>query len=180
MKSVWCSNEHSLCTLLIICLLLIFLCQVIKPSVVGGFENASLIAKWAQMHGKMVVISSVFESSLSLSTYIQFAHHVEQQNEAISATAHGLGTYRWLKEDVTADVLKICVPPDGDTMEASIRDADIFLRNFQINHKITKRVYKGEQVRCYRLRVDEEELSHSFNLLETGSERNVSLPSHLA
>ncbi|XP_050909618.1 protein PHYLLO, chloroplastic-like [Lathyrus oleraceus] len=36
---------------------------VIKPSVVGGFENA----EWAHQHGKTVVVSSAFESNLSLS-----------------------------------------------------------------------------------------------------------------
>ncbi|KAF0928968.1 hypothetical protein E2562_011059 [Oryza meyeriana var. granulata] len=37
---------------------------VIKPSVVGGFENATYIAKWAHMHDKMAVISSTYESSV--------------------------------------------------------------------------------------------------------------------
>ena len=170
-------------------LLLILLCQVIKPSVVGGFENASFIAEWAQMHGKMAIISSAFESSLSLSTYIQFAHYLEQQNkeicklqnrEFISVTAHGLGTYKWLKEDVTTDVLKFCVPPYGDTMEAPVKDADIFLRNFQINHRITQMTYHGEQIRSYQLTVNDEEFSHSFKLLETGSETHVSFPHHFA
>ncbi|KAL9420499.1 hypothetical protein AB3S75_038135 [Citrus x aurantiifolia] len=50
---------------------------VIKPSVIGGFENAGLIARWAQRHGKMAVVSAAFESGL----------------------AQGLGTYQWLKED---------------------------------------------------------------------------------
>ncbi|ONK69405.1 uncharacterized protein A4U43_C05F22510 [Asparagus officinalis] len=157
---------------------------VIKPSVVGGFENASLIAKWAHTRGKMPIISSVFESSLSLSSYIQFVHQLEQQNEAIcklqnreviSATAHGLGTYRWLKEDVSTDVLKICVPAHSNTMEASIEDADNFLRNFQLNNSVVERTYEGEQVRSCQFTVCDEEFSHSFNLLESGSETDSNI-----
>ncbi|KAI5419515.1 hypothetical protein KIW84_043619 [Lathyrus oleraceus] len=52
---------------------------VIKPSVVGGFENAGLIAQWAHQHGKMAVVSSAFESSLSLSAYTQFSSYLEVQ-----------------------------------------------------------------------------------------------------
>lgn len=43
---------------------------VIKPSVVGGFENAALIARWAQQQGKMSVVSATFESSLGLPAYV--------------------------------------------------------------------------------------------------------------
>ncbi|XP_058102395.1 protein PHYLLO, chloroplastic-like [Magnolia sinica] len=56
---------------------------VIKPSVVGGFENAAVIAKWAQQHEKMVVISAAYESSLSLASYVHFACYLEQQNTEI-------------------------------------------------------------------------------------------------
>ncbi|KAI5445655.1 hypothetical protein KIW84_013758 [Lathyrus oleraceus] len=48
---------------------------VIKPSVVGGFENA----EWAHQHGKMVVVSSAFESSLGLSAYTQFPSYLKVQ-----------------------------------------------------------------------------------------------------
>ncbi|TQD93165.1 hypothetical protein C1H46_021258 [Malus baccata] len=55
---------------------------VIKPSVVVGcFGNTAIIAQWAQQHQKMAVVSAAFESGL----------------------AHGLGTYHWLKEDVTTN-----------------------------------------------------------------------------
>ncbi|KAK1292718.1 hypothetical protein QJS10_CPB17g00378 [Acorus calamus] len=106
---------------------------VIKPSMVGGFENATKIAKWAHRHDKMAVISSAFESSLSLSAYVQFASYIESQNKVICrmknkelqmTVAHGLGTYRWLREDLSTRPLKICVDPKGDTVEASVEDAE--------------------------------------------------------
>lgn len=154
---------------------------VIKPSVVGGFENASTIAEWAYMHGKMVVISSTFESSLGIAFYAQFARYLEKQNEMISKlhnrefianTAHGLGTYKWLKEDVSSNSLKICVPPHGHTVEASIQDTDIFMRNFHVNQMIIQRIYMGEQVRAYHLKVNHNGSSILFKLLETGIENN--------
>lgn len=146
---------------------------VIKPSVVGGFENATLIAKWAQMHDKMAVISSAFESSLSLSAYIQFAYYLEKQNETIfnlkskgpnPAVAHGLGTYRWLKEDIAVKALRICVPADGDAMEASVEDAANFLQCFQVNIETIRRTYKGEVVKTYKCMVDGEDFSCSVKL----------------
>ncbi|KAM2037436.1 hypothetical protein ACFX1T_011145 [Malus domestica] len=42
---------------------------VIKPSVVGGFENTAIITRWAQQHQKMAVVSAAFESGLGLSAY---------------------------------------------------------------------------------------------------------------
>lgn len=141
------------------------------------------------MHGKMAIVSSAFESSLSLAAYVQFAHYLEQQNEAIcklqnrefaSATAHGLGTYRWLKNDVTRDILEICVPPRGDVIEAAIKSADSFLRNFKINHTAIRWMYSGEQAQSYQLIVDDGDFCQSFKLLETGNHTDVRFPVHFA
>ncbi|KAF9597409.1 hypothetical protein IFM89_018604 [Coptis chinensis] len=72
------------------------------PNVVGGFEKAALIAKWAQKQEKMAVPSSAYESSLSLAAYILFAYYIQQENTDIcnvkikepgEPVAHGLGTY---------------------------------------------------------------------------------------
>ncbi|KAF8399244.1 hypothetical protein HHK36_015109 [Tetracentron sinense] len=150
---------------------------VIKPSVVGGFENAALIAQWAQMQGKMAVISSAFESSLSLSAYIQFSCYLEQQNakllgvknmEPSPSIAHGLGTYQWLREDVTTESLRICRHSYGDTVEASVEDAARFLQDFKIDRKIIQRCYTGEQVRAYQLTVDCEGFSCSIKVWDAG------------
>ncbi|XP_077237681.1 2-oxoglutarate decarboxylase/hydro-lyase/magnesium ion-binding protein isoform X2 [Tasmannia lanceolata] len=150
---------------------------VIKPSVVGGFENAALIARWAQQHDKMAVISSAFESSLSLSAYVQFAYYLEQQNieicrmknkELSPTITHGLGTYRWLRGDITTEPLKICLHPHGDTVDASVEDAATLLRNFQINPEAVQRSYREEQVRTYLLAVDCEDLSCSFKVHDVG------------
>ncbi|XP_026381047.1 protein PHYLLO, chloroplastic-like isoform X1 [Papaver somniferum] len=155
---------------------------VIKPSVVGGFEYAALIAKWAQQQNKMAVVSAAFESSLSLSTYAQFSHYLEVQNMEICRVkknkelhepiAHGLGTYKWLKEDVTSEPLKILGRPYSDTVAASLKDSAIALQKFKIDPKIVQRSYSREQVKTYELKVDHENYSCSFKVHETGIETN--------
>ncbi|XP_052198857.1 protein PHYLLO, chloroplastic isoform X2 [Diospyros lotus] len=157
---------------------------VIKPSVIGGFENAALIARWAQQHGKMAVISATYESSLGLSAYVQFSHYLEVQNTDICtamnmdtspSVAHGLGTYRWLKEDAAAEPLKFKQNPHTDFIEASVHDAGCFLRKFQINQKVILQNFTGEQINVYQLKIDSEGSSFVINVQEIGpsNERNV-------
>ncbi|CAL8994804.1 unnamed protein product [Prunus brigantina] len=150
---------------------------VIKPSVVGGFENAAIIAQWAQQHRKMAVISAVFESGLGLSAYIQFSCYLNQKNSEICemmnyalapSIAHGLGTYSWLKEDVTTTPLKISCNPDSGSVEASVADADQVLRKFKINRNIIHGTFTGEQVCVYQLPVDSKDFSCSIKVHEIG------------
>jgi len=157
--------------------------QVIKPSVVGGFENAALIAQWAYHMGKMVVVSAAFESSLSLSAYTQFSSYLEimslgkfkvLDNVPASTVAHGLGTYRWLKEDVTPNPLFICRNPQSGFVEASVASASQLVRDFQVNKKVVSYVIVKEQVRRYQRRVELNNVSCSFEVRETGHITNVS------
>ncbi|KAF9593768.1 hypothetical protein IFM89_025393 [Coptis chinensis] len=150
---------------------------VIKPSVVGGFEKAALIAKWAQKQEKMAVLSSAYESSLSLAAYIQFAYYIEQENADIckvknkepgEPVAHGLGTYRWLKEDVTTESLMIIGHPYKEVIDASVKDAARLLLNFKIDPKIIQRTYIGEHVRRYQMTVDYKDFACSLDVLEVG------------
>lgn len=82
--------------------------------------------------------------------------------------AHGLGTYHWLKQDVTTEPLKICVHPNSHTVEASVEDACLLLQNFKINHEIVQRSYCNEQVHTYNTTVDCEDLLCSFKVRDTG------------
>uniref|UniRef100_A0A0D9VHL4 Mandelate racemase/muconate lactonizing enzyme C-terminal domain-containing protein n=1 Tax=Leersia perrieri TaxID=77586 RepID=A0A0D9VHL4_9ORYZ len=150
---------------------------VIKPSVVGGFENAAYIAKWAHMHDKMAVISSAYESSVGLAGYIQFAHYVDKQNAIISrikskgscgTVAHGLGTYQWLREDVSEQKLKIHAPPLGDGIRASAEDAHGYLQHLSINNKKIERTYSEENLRSYFIQVDWDKFSYHVKLQEAG------------
>jgi len=158
--------------------------QVIKPSVVGGFENAALIAQWAYHMGKMVVVSSAFESSLSLSAYTQFSSYLEilslgklkvLDNVPAPTIAHGLGTYRWLKEDVTPNSLSICRNPQSGFVEASVASASRYVRDFQVDKKVVSYVIVEEQVRRYQCRVELNNVSCSFEVRETGHIANVSI-----
>ncbi|KAI8539299.1 hypothetical protein RHMOL_Rhmol09G0170900 [Rhododendron molle] len=157
---------------------------VIKPSIVGGFENAALIARWAQQQDKLSVISATFESSLGLSAYAQFSYFLELQKEDICRTmekepsptiAHGLGTYRWLKEDITAEPLNIYRNPSSGFIEAFVDDAGRVLTKFQVNRKVILRNFTGEEVQRYQLNVDSEVFSVSINVQEIGpkTEKNV-------
>uniref|UniRef100_A0A2P2MWF1 Mandelate racemase/muconate lactonizing enzyme C-terminal domain-containing protein n=1 Tax=Rhizophora mucronata TaxID=61149 RepID=A0A2P2MWF1_RHIMU len=150
---------------------------VIKPSVIGGFEKAALIAQWAQQQGKMAVVSAAFESSLGLSTYILFSHFLELQNVDLCnvmhrkvgpSIAHGLGTYRWLKQDVTCNPLKFLHDHCSGFVGASVGDATQFLQKFQINHSSIQRNYTGEQVRRYHLTVNTNSFSCAIKVYEVG------------
>lgn len=150
---------------------------VIKPSIVGGFESAAHIAKWAHMHDKMAVISSAYESSVGLATYIQFAYYVDRQNDLVSrikksdscgSVAHGLGTYQWLREDVSEQKLKIHISPIGDGMRASVQDANGYLQHLSINNQKIERTYSEEKLRSYSIRVDGDDFSYVVRLQEAG------------
>ncbi|XP_022149055.1 protein PHYLLO, chloroplastic isoform X2 [Momordica charantia] len=154
---------------------------VIKPSVIGGFENAALVARWAQQLGKMAVVSAAFESGVGLSGYIQLSCYLELQNAEIRklmnnqpapSIAHGLGTYRWLEEDVTVNPLRICRDPHSGIMEASVAEANQLLKSFQINQKFVSRKFTEEQVRRYQLTVDSKGFSHLIKVLEVGQKTN--------
>lgn len=156
--------------------------QVIKPSVVGGFENAAHIAKWAQLHDKMAVISSTFESSIGLASYIQLAHYVDHQNSIVSrirnkdtcrAAAHGLGTYQWLREDVSDQTLKIDASPHGEGIQASVEDAHGYLHHLSINNDMIERTYVEEKLRSYSIQVDADDCSYLVKLREAGDHTNV-------
>ncbi|KAL6634634.1 hypothetical protein ACP70R_027305 [Stipagrostis hirtigluma subsp. patula] len=154
---------------------------VIKPSVIGGFENAAHVAKWAQMHDKMAVISSTYESSIGLASYIQLAHYVDQQNYIVSriknkdtcgAVAHGLGTYQWLREDVSEQKLQIHANPLGDGIGASVEDAHGYLRHLNIKSEKIQRTYSEEKLRSYSIQVDVDDCSYLVKLQEAGDNTN--------
>ncbi|KAK7360718.1 hypothetical protein VNO77_02727 [Canavalia gladiata] len=154
---------------------------VIKPSVVGGFENAALIAQWAHQLGKMAVVSAAFESSLSLSAYTLFSSYLELlsldalevlDNAVAPTVAHGLGTYRWLKEDVTPNPLLICRNPHSGVVEASVANASRVVHDFQVNQNVMSNIIAEEPVRQYQLKVELNSLSCSFEVCETGPQTN--------
>ncbi|KAB5538297.1 hypothetical protein DKX38_015830 [Salix brachista] len=153
---------------------------VIKPSVIGGFEKAALIARWALKHGKMAVVSAAFESGLGLSTYILFSYYLEQLNvvytvmnrEIRPSIAHGLGTYKWLKQDVTAIPLGIHYDPCKGFMGASVAGAIQLLKNFKVNNNVIHKTFNEEQVHRYHLTVNSKNFSYSIKVHEVGQESN--------
>ncbi|XVE74433.1 hypothetical protein DITRI_Ditri12bG0017000 [Diplodiscus trichospermus] len=157
---------------------------VMKPTVIGGFEKSAMIAQWAHRQGKMAVVSAAFESGLALSTYILFSCYLEMQNaetcklmndKLAPSVAHGLGTYRWLEEDVTNDVLGIGRNPCTGFIEASVADATHLLHKFQMNHNVINRTFTGEEVLRYQLTLDSNDFSCSINVQEIGPRINRSM-----
>ncbi|XP_018715157.2 protein PHYLLO, chloroplastic isoform X4 [Eucalyptus grandis] len=152
---------------------------VLKPSVLGGFETSAMVARWAQHQEKMAVVSSTFESGVGLSAYILFSHYIDLHQAKLFKTrshkvdppiAHGLGTYQWLKDDVTTDPLKISHHPNSECVEANIADASRLLQNFQVNHKVMVRKSTDEEVRRYNLMVKLKGNQYSINAIEVGHE----------
>ncbi|KAJ4846899.1 hypothetical protein Tsubulata_026226 [Turnera subulata] len=157
---------------------------VIKPSVVGGFEKAALIARLAQSQGKMAVVSATFESGLGLSSYVLFSYYLELQNadlfrvmnhELGQSVAHGLGTYKWLKQDVTAQPFEVHHDPSSRAVVASVADTIQRLQNFKLNNRIIHRTYSGVHVLRYQLVVKTKEFSCSFKVHEVGERNNDSV-----
>ncbi|KAH9707762.1 protein PHYLLO [Citrus sinensis] len=124
---------------------------VIKPSVIGGFENAGLIARWAQRHGKMAVVSAAFESGL----------------------AQGLGTYQWLKEDITTDPISICHNSCSGFVEASVAKATHILQNLQINNDVICKTSMEEQVLRYQLNVNSKDFCSFIKVQEIGQRIDI-------
>ncbi|XWS64137.1 hypothetical protein CRYUN_Cryun06bG0160900 [Craigia yunnanensis] len=136
-----------------------------------------MIARWAHRQGKMAVVSAAFESGLALSTYILFSCYLEMwhadtckwmNNKLAPSVAHGLGTYRWLEEDVTNNLLGISHNPFIGFIEASVADAAHLLHKFQINHNVINRTFTGEEVLRYQLTLNSNDFSCSINVQEIG------------
>ncbi|XP_071735709.1 protein PHYLLO, chloroplastic isoform X2 [Rutidosis leptorrhynchoides] len=154
---------------------------VIKPSFIGGFEKALLIARWAQQQGKMAVISAAFESGISLSAYIQFSCYLDMQNADICKimnkepgppVAQGLGTYKWLKEDVLIEPVCISRGTHNGFMEACVVNAGQTLVNSNINQSSVIQIFTPREARKYQLKVGVDGIIFSINIQELGNENN--------
>lgn len=157
--------------------------KVIKPSLIGGFENAALVAQWAQQRGKMAVVSSTFESSLGLSGYVQFSSFLDLQHSDIcrvmnkvpsAFVAHGLGTYKWLEEDVTLGHLKVHRNTKSGFVEACPIAASQLMQQFDINQNAVVWKFNEEKVHKVQLSVDLDDFCFSINVLSMGPNTNVS------
>ena len=73
---------------------------VLKPTLLGGFERAAGLARWAQECDIKVVVSSSFESSVGLGALAQFAAAF-----GTPGVAMGLDTARYLADDLLTEPL---------------------------------------------------------------------------
>ncbi|CAM6124850.1 unnamed protein product [Calypogeia fissa] len=152
---------------------------VIKPGRVGGFEKSWQIAQWAQMQGMAVVMSSAFESSISLAAFSQFAAHVDQYSKVansalnhneegklnvarLNVVAHGLGTYKWLNDN---PVLR--VRPTGRAMEFSVQESSAYLQNVCLNTATVWSNHRRNQISMYDISVNCQHGAFSFHVTES-------------
>jgi o-succinylbenzoate synthase len=68
---------------------------ILKPAALGGFEKTMQFAGMAQRHNLKPVISGVFQSGLGLTADACLAAGLNEDD-----VPAGLGTFKWLKEDV--------------------------------------------------------------------------------
>ena len=117
----------------------------------------------------MFIISSAFESSLSLASYVIFSHFLECEAAEKSAVmgqgiksrvAHGFGTYRWLKEDLSTETINF---------SGRVEDAGQLLQRFKVDQKTILRHYSREQVKHYTWTLDDMEFSFSTRIQEVGT-----------
>lgn len=158
---------------------------IIKPSSVGGFERAAMIAKWAQRHGMLAVISAAFESSISLAAYTQFAAFVDERRlESITANevdrkgpyphsmiplvAHGLGTYMWLDNDVLHHN-RFSVKTTRDGVEVSIRDAASTFQNLVLNKETVQLRPSVTSIQSEMYTITSSNFEFSFHVMDTQS-----------
>ncbi len=75
---------------------------VLKPDLLGGIENAAVLARAAFRQGVEPVFSATFQSGLGIWALAQLAAGLSSQD-----TAHGFDTYRWLEKDILSKPLGI-------------------------------------------------------------------------
>ncbi|CAL5349997.1 unnamed protein product [Camellia sinensis] len=125
------------------------------------------IIKFCEDTGLRVALDETIENiqENSLKMLAKFTH-----SGVVAVVAHGLGTYCWLKEDITAESLNIRRNPCSGFIEASVDDAGRLLGNSQVHNKVILRNFTGEEVHKY----------HNENNAISGSTRciAVDLPSH--
>ncbi|MBF0495624.1 MAG: o-succinylbenzoate synthase [Deltaproteobacteria bacterium] len=71
---------------------------ILKPSLLGGIEKTAWYARMAALLGLVPVLSSAFDSGVSLSALAQLAAVLTPPDVAM-----GLDTYKWLKEDLLTE-----------------------------------------------------------------------------
>ncbi|MBF0475720.1 MAG: o-succinylbenzoate synthase [Deltaproteobacteria bacterium] len=71
---------------------------ILKPSLLGGIEKTAWYARMAKLLGLVPVLSSAFDSGVSLSALAQLAAALTPPDVAM-----GLDTYKWLKEDLLTE-----------------------------------------------------------------------------
>lgn len=79
---------------------------VLKPSLLGGFDQTAHVVRWAKQHNILPVISSAFQTSLAARMYLFFA-----ALNQLTQTPLGLDTGKWFREDLLSNP---CVIENGN------------------------------------------------------------------
>ncbi|CAL5419035.1 unnamed protein product [Camellia sinensis] len=157
-----------------------------EGSTLEPVQDEEDIIKFCEDTGLRVALDETIENiqENSLKMLAKFTHSgvvavqdicMAMTKEPSPSIAHGLGTYCWLKEDITAESLNIRRNPCSGFIEASVDDAGRLLGNFQVHNKVILRNFTGEEVHKYQLIVNSYGFSFFINVHEIGSsnENNV-------
>ena len=75
---------------------------ILKPAVLGGFEETIRLGKLASRHHLKAVVSSTFHTGIGFTAEVCLAASVSRDN-----VPAGLGTSQWLKQDLLTDPIPI-------------------------------------------------------------------------
>jgi hypothetical protein len=137
------------------------------------------MAQLTQKLGMVVVISSAFESSISLAAFSQFATNIDKSARTVAAAetdssvektkktmpvlvAHGLGTYKWLKDNTV-----LHVKPTGSSMEISVRESAAFFEQSCRKLGALGPNSRRDYFQSYNVNVESQLGAFSFHLTES-------------
>ncbi len=104
---------------------------VLKPSVLGGIEHASLLAREANKRGLSAVVSSVFESGIALRFYAR----LQQSWNGGHSVACGLDTFSFLANDT--------ILPHFSSMQGMVNVSEFFARDILLNSETCTKVFSN-------------------------------------
>ncbi|TAE31860.1 MAG: o-succinylbenzoate synthase [Candidatus Kapaibacterium sp.] len=99
---------------------------ILKPSVLGGIEKASHLAREANERGLLAVVSSVFESGIALRLYAHVQQswnaHIAQEERTVAC---GLDTFSFLADDTLL--------PRFSSTQGVVNVSELFARDVVLN-----------------------------------------------
>lgn len=104
---------------------------VLKPSVLGGIERSSMLAREANERGLLAVVSSVFESGIALRFYAR----LQQSWNDGRAVACGLDTFSFLADDT--------ITPRFSSTQGMVNVSELIANNITLQSATCTKVFSN-------------------------------------